>query len=299
MIRRIIISLTIVFFAICCGAVLLFNWSALGWKALSVPTGSMRPSISPGSLVLMHSVSNASLKVGDVITYANPLKPGTTITHRIIEINKIGGKIPSYVTKGDANPTADRPIVGGQVLGKTVLHVPYVGSWLSWGKTWLGIVFLVYIPALLLMIEEVKRLNRYYKVSKPYKSFKLIFKARQEHKPRPNLASASTISVAVVAVPVLVAFPVHALLKSNTVSLVNNRITVRQNTPPPNQCTGNNTNVSVNGSGSSNNNSVIIINNSNNQTSTSGNATSNGGSASSGNASNTNCTNININVNQH
>src|SRR6185312_1351388 len=83
--KRLGISLTIAFFTVCCGAVLLFNWGALGWKALSVPTGSMRPHIPPGSLVLMHRVPVASINVGDVITYTNPLHPNSTITHRVIK----------------------------------------------------------------------------------------------------------------------------------------------------------------------------------------------------------------------
>ena len=51
LVRRIFISLGIMFFAVCCGAMLLTHWSAFGWKALAIPTGSMRPNIPPGSLV--------------------------------------------------------------------------------------------------------------------------------------------------------------------------------------------------------------------------------------------------------
>src|SRR5665213_74097 len=122
--KRLSISLTIAFFAVCCGAVLLFNWGSLGWKALSVPTGSMRPTIPPGSLVLMHSVPLSTLKVGDVITYTNPINMRSTITHRIVKTYKIDGKIPAFVTKGDANHISDRPIVGGMVQGKAIWHVP-------------------------------------------------------------------------------------------------------------------------------------------------------------------------------
>src|SRR5665213_2389095 len=154
LIRRIAISLTVLFFAVCCGAVLLFNWNALGFKALSVPTGSMRPNINPGSMVLMHRVPLSSLKVGDVITYTNPQTMKSTVTHRIIKTYKINGKVPAFVTKGDANKSADPwRVVGGLVQGKAIWHVPFLGKVMMWSKTWTGIAILIYAPALLLIIE--------------------------------------------------------------------------------------------------------------------------------------------------
>ena len=176
LIRRIAISLTVLFFAVCCGAVLLFNWNALGFKALSVPTGSMRPNINPGSMVLMHRVPLSSLKVGDVITYTNPQTMKSTVTHRIIKTYKINGKVPAFVTKGDANKSADPwRVVGGLVQGKAIWHVPFLGKVMMWSKTWTGIAILIYAPALLLIIEEIQRLTEYYyKQSHPYRIFGYI-----------------------------------------------------------------------------------------------------------------------------
>src|ERR1700733_6907932 len=119
--KRLGISLTIAFFAVCCGAVLLFNWGSMGWKALSVPTGSMRPHIPPGSLVLTHNVPLSSIKVGDVITYINPENMKSTVTHRVIKEYKLDGKVPAFITKGDANPSRDPwTVVGGLVQGKAI-----------------------------------------------------------------------------------------------------------------------------------------------------------------------------------
>jgi len=285
-VHRSFISLTIAFFAVCCGAVLLFNWNALGWKALSVPTGSMRPAIPPGSLVLMHRVPVTTLKVGDVITYANPLKPGSTVTHRIIKSYKLDGKIPAFITKGDANPSPDRPVVGGQVQGKAVWHVPYVGGWLAWSKTWVGLAVLVYVPALLIMIEQTMKLNEYYRRAKAYK----WALAAAHPEPRSKLATATAISVIMVAGSALFALPAAALLRSNSVTLGPNKISVAA-IPP--QCTGGNsstTTITTTGSGN------VNISNSNTQNAQSGNATSNGGSATSGNASNCNSTTITVTI---
>jgi len=288
-VKKLGISLTVAFFGIACGAVLLFNWNALGWKALSVPTGSMRPTIPPGSLVLMHRVPVTSLKVGDVITYTNPLKPSTTISHRIVKTYKLDGKIPAFITKGDANPTADRPVVGGQVQGKAVWHVPYLGRAMMWSKTWTGIAVLVYLPALLIMFEELQRLADYWRREKPYELKLLGTEPAHGHK----LAFATSVSVLMVAGSSLFAFPAAALLRSNNVTLGPNNLRVAAVTPPPPACTGNTTTTTITGSG----NNTVNVNNNNNQNANSGNATANGGgTATSGNASNSNCTTTTITI---
>src|ERR1700743_926326 len=107
LLRHLFIGLGVTGFILAAGAVLIFNRPTLGWQALSVPTGSMRPTFDPGALVLTHRVPIQSLKVGDIITYTNPLTMHSTLTHRIIRVYKIDGKIPAFITKGDANPSPD------------------------------------------------------------------------------------------------------------------------------------------------------------------------------------------------
>jgi signal peptidase len=301
LIQKISLSLVIALALVFGGAIVLFNWSVTGWKALAVPTGSMRPAINPGSLVLVHSVPNSSLKVGDIITYANPTKLTSSVTHRIIKVTTIGSA-PAFITKGDANPTADRAIVGGLVQGRAVWHVPYLGAWLSWTHTVIGVSILVYLPALLVMIEEMRLLAAYYKKTMPYKA--AVIKSRERtlarEKSKFKIAPTTMASIVLIIGSIFFAIPVHALLTTNTVSLAPNRITIAARaTPPPLTCTtsgGNSTNITVSGSGNSN----VSVNNSSNQNAQTGNASSgnntNGGNATSGNATNCNSTNININI---
>jgi len=290
LIRRIIIGFGITVVALCLGAIVLFNWSVTGWKALAVPTGSMRPNINPGSLVLMHSVPANSLRPGDVITYINPHDMKSTISHRIIKTYKISGKIPAFVTKGDANPSADQPIVGGLVKGKVMLSIPYIGTALSWTHTLIGILIIIYFPALFIMFEEIKRLITYYKQFMPYKSALVLAREKAQRKPVSKFGAAAIISALLLVGSVFVSFPVYALLHSNTVSLVNNHITVA---------------VVNNGGGGGGNtncssNTNINISNTTNQTATTGSANNagntNGGSATSGNVTNNNSTNTNMTI---
>lgn len=169
-VQRINISISIAMLIACAAAWLFFGWSGSGWKALAIPTGSMRPNIPPGSLVLVHRVPVSSLKVGDVITHIDAVNPKITISHRIIKAYKIDGKVPAFVTKGDANKVADTPIVGGEVVGKVVWHVPYLGWALLDAKKPIVILPIVYLATLLIMAEEVMRLRDYYRFVIPYRA---------------------------------------------------------------------------------------------------------------------------------
>lgn len=169
LVRRIAVIVAAVGFLLCCGTVLLFNHPKFGWQLLSIPTGSMRPAIVPGSLVLVHRVPDQTLKVGDVITYTNPLTMRSTLTHRIIRVYKIDGKIPAYITKGDANPSPDPPVVAGLVQGRELMHMPHAGALLMWAKTWVGIAILVYLPALIIIAEETRRMADYLRAMRPYR----------------------------------------------------------------------------------------------------------------------------------
>ena len=294
LIQKIIISLSLMLLVGGVGALLLLGLPFTGLKALTVPTASMRPTIPAGSLVLMHRVPTSSLKVGDVITYTNLAKQGKTITHGITKTYKLDGRIPAFVTKGDANPTADMPIVGGQVLGKSVWHVPRLGGWLEFIKRPYILLPMVYIAAIAIVIEEIKRLNAYYKRQMPY-VLAGFERARESGRRAFGMGAGLKLSMATVVVMSAVAVPtVHALLRSNTISLAPNNITVAPRPTTQCQTNGTNTTVIVTGSGGNNN---VNVNNSTNQNSSTGNtSTGSGGTATSGNVSNTNCTNINVTI---
>jgi signal peptidase I len=203
----------------------------------------MRPTISPGSLVFVHHVPISSLKVGDVITYTNPLYPSTTLSHRIIKRILIDGTVPGFITKGDANKVADVPIAGGAVEGRVVGHVPHAGYWLLDIKKPIVMLPIVYLVALLTMIEEAKRLAAYYRTQTPYRL--------EGYSPQLSPAKSFTrlymgISLFLGVILTLSYFgpQAAAALKSNIVTLTNDRITVAATNTS--QCSGNiNSNTSV------------------------------------------------------
>ena len=94
-----------------------------GLGASAVKTGSMRPTIDPGDLVITVNKDIVEPKVGSIIVATPPVagQDLPAIAHRIIEIKPDG----SYKTKGDYNPEPDTWIDRPEDVDKTVIaHIP-------------------------------------------------------------------------------------------------------------------------------------------------------------------------------
>ncbi|MEZ4104378.1 MAG: signal peptidase I [Candidatus Paceibacterota bacterium] len=117
-----------------------------------VKSGSMEPTIMTGAVVAIHEIE--SYKVGDIITFADKNAKIPT-THRIIDTENINGK-SYFITKGDANEDRDaKPVPAGDVIGKVVFDIPYVGFMLDFARQPLGFGLLVGIPAFLIVLDEL------------------------------------------------------------------------------------------------------------------------------------------------
>lgn len=91
-----------------------------GWTPVVITSGSMQPTLTRGSLVVIDS--NKSATVGDVVTFEDPNREGS-ITHRVIAIDEDG-----LITKGDANAQPDPQPVGTEdIQGRVRVAVPLVG----------------------------------------------------------------------------------------------------------------------------------------------------------------------------
>ncbi|KKW19510.1 MAG: Type I signal peptidase [Parcubacteria group bacterium GW2011_GWA2_51_10] len=124
-----------------------------GLEMKIVQSGSMEPSIPVGALVLVRP--SASYAVGDVITFGEDSSSAVPTTHRVFDVRSENGAI-FYTTKGDANEEADQEAVAlGDVIGKVLLAVPYVGFVLDFARQPLGFALLIGIPALLVIVAEL------------------------------------------------------------------------------------------------------------------------------------------------
>ena len=129
-----------------------------------VQSGSMEPSISTGSVVVVRKAE--SYAEGDVITFARN-NNATPVTHRIVEITESGNRT-QFMTRGDANEDEDStPVFASRVIGKVLFDIPYVGYGVAAARQPYGFLIIIVLPALIIMydeivkiIKEVKRLKR-------------------------------------------------------------------------------------------------------------------------------------------
>lgn len=146
---------------------LLPRFSVFGnFQSLVVLSGSMEPAIKAGSVVLVRSL--ADYQVGDIITFN---ESRTLVTHRIVTVSE-GEKI---ITRGDANRSSDmREISLGDIQGKVIFSVPYLGYAVNFSRTKLGFALFIILPALLIIFDEIRSLFRLSPSAKVSSLFALI-----------------------------------------------------------------------------------------------------------------------------
>lgn len=138
-------------------------------KLLSVLSGSMEPTIHTGSVIVIKPVS--SYKIGDIITFGKNLKTDIPTTHRIAEMKAVEGNMV-YKTKGDANNTEDSTETKeGEVLGKVLFSIPYLGYVVDFVKKPVGLMLVVVIPAVIVVYDELRKIGKEIK--------KLTFKVKK------------------------------------------------------------------------------------------------------------------------
>jgi len=128
-----------------------------------VYTGSMEPAIPVGSVVVLKPVDTETLKTGDIICFK--LSEPTSITHRIINITNEG-----FTTKGDANEDPDQWTVKKEnIIGKLVFTIPYIGYIDYFVRTPTGLILLIVLPAILIIIIEIRNIIKELKKTKTKK----------------------------------------------------------------------------------------------------------------------------------
>lgn len=122
-----------------------------GYKFYVVLTGSMKPNIEPGDLIVTKDISVNEIECGDIITFKVEGVDSVT-THRVKEIINSEEGI-SFITQGDANNITDKdPVIGEDIQGRVVKVVPDAGKAVDFMKNNLIIVLTVIIAIFILII---------------------------------------------------------------------------------------------------------------------------------------------------
>ena len=138
-------------------------------KPLVVLSGSMKPIMLPGDIIVVKSVDQNELKVGDVVAFQPPgSRPNTLVTHRVISLEK--GKERLFQTKGDANNVRDDfKVPASNAVGKLIFVIPFVGYLTEISKNKNIFLLMIILPVCLLIIDEVRNLIKYSNPSRAQK----------------------------------------------------------------------------------------------------------------------------------
>ena len=90
-----------------------------GYSLFEVATGSMKPTIQIGDVVIVKITKDVN--ENDIIVY---IDGDDIITHRLVEKSE-----DNIVTRGDANNSEDKPIQENMIIGQVIKIVPQLGTW--------------------------------------------------------------------------------------------------------------------------------------------------------------------------
>ena len=122
-----------------------------GYQTYVIYGSSMEPAIKLGSLVVAKSANVDDLQVGDIIVFRSPDNE-TTVTHRITGVREEDGR-RYFKTKGDATNGDDPQEVSLETGVQQVTYdLPYVGYFVDFAGSTLGIVLLLVLPAAGLLV---------------------------------------------------------------------------------------------------------------------------------------------------
>jgi signal peptidase I len=121
--------------------VLTLSTRALGYRVLTVQSGSMEPTLKRGDLVFTHPVGPQAVAAGDIILFEQGRDAHMLVMHRVVGYTDLTlnvtdsrtGKVESNTsrilrTRGDNNPADDStPVQPSELRGKLWLTLPGAG----------------------------------------------------------------------------------------------------------------------------------------------------------------------------
>ena len=99
-----------------------------GGVPLTVLTGSMEPTLPPGTLVVVRPTPVQDIRVGNVVTYQIRSGEAAVVSHRVLSRSVSTDGTTTFITKGDNNDSPDaNPVTPAQIKGTVWYSVPLLG----------------------------------------------------------------------------------------------------------------------------------------------------------------------------
>jgi signal peptidase I len=124
----------------------------LGYRTMTMLTGSMAPQINPGDVVISTPLDVHDVTKGMVISYHIPIDDHRVVTHRVVSVQHGADGTVTVQTKGDANTALDpwQATLQGQTAYQVRAVIPELGHVIEALRTPVVSKALIYgAPALL------------------------------------------------------------------------------------------------------------------------------------------------------
>lgn len=125
----------------------------IGYRTVTMLSGSMSPHIRPGDVVIDTKEPLSAIRVGQILTIHTPTSTHYVDSHRVIQVIRRGQKT-LIRTKGDANASPDpwTAVVHGTVVWRVRAVVPWLGFAITFLRSSLMHVLLLMIAPVLLIV---------------------------------------------------------------------------------------------------------------------------------------------------
>ena len=188
----------------------------------------MNPTVKPGSVSLIVPQPAENVKVGDIVAFRSPEDSSLTIIHRIINIKSRDPLI--FESKGDNNNAPDlwdvRP---DNIIGKHVFSMPLLGNLIAYIKKPLGFVAIIVIPALLLLLAQLRNI----KLGIDEEVNRRVKKLKEEEKRNTHIMNSIIIMATITAMFAVTSTKEATALFMDQISIANLTVTMKDFAPPP------------------------------------------------------------------
>lgn len=129
-------------------------------KFMTVTGNSMVPTITESDIVVVNKLDTRP-DIGDIISFKHVFEVDgknqtLIVTHRVVKAVDGG-----YITQGDAYSKPDGFTVSPEdVIGTLFFKIPYIGIPVHFARTGMGLITLVILPALILIVQEIREIGR-------------------------------------------------------------------------------------------------------------------------------------------
>ena len=137
--------------------------SLFGYRIYFVSSGSMRPYLEVGDVIISEEYEGEELLPGeDIVTYYGQVNGQTAlITHRVISVDG-----DTVITQGDDNPSPDSPISKDEIVSVMTYKTVIIDNIYRLISTTWGFWLLIFTPIALLITAEIVSLIREIKKEK-------------------------------------------------------------------------------------------------------------------------------------